>query len=305
MTTVYKYRVRCIDESEWHEVWSETEPTSCPHDTTHTLDPTLTSIIDKIEQTFTEVKEEAVPTGGHFQVTSIALRANANSIGTEKIYWPFNITALQVNFVTSEENEGDVINMYGGKNTITGIITGSISPASVWENRNYIVGEKALYTHSYHTSQRVYTCVANTVANNIPVNLYVPTIPENAPYWRHGYQTPVNSTVILNTAKGYTHSVTNGANVSDMGRVISIDSVNSKLYLEKNPDNSYSPGAYVRQTITFIKDYVLSKSWERCIGDSKIGGASIPADVYITAEYTNKSLEGNAKVLYGHCEILY
>jgi hypothetical protein len=305
MATVYKYRVRCIEDSEWHEVWSETEPTACPHNTAHTLDPTLTSIVDKVEPTLIDVKEEAVPTGGHFQVTSIALTANANSIGAQKIYWPFNVTALQVNFVTCEENEGDIVNMYGGKNTITGVILAPISPASAWENRNYVVGEKALYTHAYHTGPRVYTCVANTVANNLPVVLTIPNIPANAPYWRHGYETPVSSTVITNTAIGYEHSITNGVTVTDMGRVISIDSISNKLYLEKNPDNSYSPGAYVRQTICFIKDYVLSRSWERAIGSSKIGGASIPPNVYVTAEYTNNSLTGNAKTLYGHCEILY
>jgi hypothetical protein len=307
MATVYKYRVRCIEDDDWEYVWSETEPTICPHNTSHTIDTSLTSIVDKVERKFVEVKEEEVPTGGHFQTESLVLTANANSTAVSKIYWPFDITALEVKFVTDDSMEGDVINMYGGKNMVTGAITGFVSPASAWTNRDYIVGEKVVYAHAYHTGPRVYTCVANTVGNALPVNLAIPKTPENLPYWKHGYEMPVTSSVTINTAIGYWHSITDGANTTDMGRVISINKETNKLYMENNPDNSYSPASptYVKQTICFIKDYVVSKAAHRSIGRSKIGGASIPANIYVTGEYKNNSLDGNAKTLIGYTEILY
>lgn len=50
MTTVNKYRVRCLTDNKYEEVWAEQEPTVCPINTVHTIDTTLTTIIDTVKE---------------------------------------------------------------------------------------------------------------------------------------------------------------------------------------------------------------------------------------------------------------
>lgn len=52
-TTVHKYRVWCNNEQQWIEVWSPSEPTTCPHDgNDHTIDDNKTVIVETVTQLF-------------------------------------------------------------------------------------------------------------------------------------------------------------------------------------------------------------------------------------------------------------
>jgi acyl-CoA synthetase (AMP-forming)/AMP-acid ligase II len=53
-----------------------------------------------------------------------------------------------------------------------------------------------------------------------------------------------------------------------------------------------------------IYNYIIGEPWEHDIGNSKIGGAYIPADTLITLEYTNGST-GLDKELSGKIQYLY
>ena len=88
--------------------------------------------------------------------------------------------------------------------------------------------------------------------------------------------------------------------------VIALDKVRKIIYLENNPDQTYSPltPTYVQQTVYFIKNYIIDKPGTRIIGRSKIGGASIPKNVYIEAKLTNTS-NTDGHVIVGHSEYLY
>lgn len=46
--TVYKWQVWCTIESKWEYVWAENEPSLCPNDSAHPLDPTRTSIVETV-----------------------------------------------------------------------------------------------------------------------------------------------------------------------------------------------------------------------------------------------------------------
>lgn len=307
MTTVYKWRVRCDTDNTWESLWSEEEPIVCPVNTTHTINGDLTSIVDKIEKNRVEIIEESIPTGGHYQTHSIKIMANANTTTEVKTNWPVNISALAVNFVTVDENQGDCINMYAGKDLTIGAITGFLTPATPWEERDYTVGEKVIYSSSYFDNKpRVYSCIANTVANAVPINLYHPINIENLPYWRYGYEIPVTQDVIDNTALGYFIRLSDGANASHIERVVGIDKAARNIYVEESPEFSFSPlsPTYVGQRIYFIKDYIIDKNWQRDVGQAKIGGATIPANMYIHTEYVNHSANVD-KVFVGHAEISY
>lgn len=303
MATVYNYQVRCTTDNKWVTVWRESEPTVCPENNTHTINPSLTSVINTVSQRTVKIKEENIETGGYFATTPMTIHANANSVGYGRFSWPFNVSALSVNFNTNSTHTGDSIDMYGAKNNKIGIITGNISPAVSWVDQDYIVGNIVVYPNPVF-GDRVYTCISNTVSNASPI--IIGSGFTNKLYWKHGYEVPVSSTVTDNTAIGYYLNVTDGANVTDLGRVISLDKINHKVYIEKNPDNTYSPlsPSYIRQTVYFIKDYLITGPWRYVIGESTVGGSAIPEDIIIEASYTNRSLT-DAKDFTGYVEFFY
>jgi len=307
MTTVYKYRVRCTTENAWKIVWGDTDPTVCPTNTIHTIDTSLTSIIDIVEKQRVSIQEETVPTGGNFQCTSLVINADGGQVGSAGISWPYPVTALQVDFITSEENAGDVINMYGGKDTIVGNITASVAVASAWADQNYVAGEVVVYNHPLFGS-RVYTCLQDTVSNEIPIIPNFPGMPDNLPYWIHGFELNVSPTVTEFAYSGFEIALFNGVNRTDMGRIISVNRESNKVYVENNVDMSYShtTPTYVQRTIYFLKNYCIDKPWHRVIGGSKIGGSNIPPNIFIHGEYTNNGATGSGtKTIIGHVEYLY
>jgi len=302
MASVYKYQVRCTTDNKWVTVWSESPPTVCPENNSHTINSSLTSVVGSVSENTMKVKEENIETGGNFSTTPLTIHANANSITYGRFSWPFNVSALSVNFNTNSTHTGDCIDMYGGKNTIIGAITNFISPASSWTSQDYLVGNIVVYPNPVF-GDRVYTCIANTVSNASPASSTGLT---NKLYWKHGYEVPVSSTVTENTMIGYYLNVTNFSTVTDLGRVISLDKTTNKVYVEKNPDNTYSPfsPSYIRQTAYFMKDYLISGPWRYVIGESTVGGSSIPEDIIIEVAYTNKSLT-DAKDFTGYVEFFY
>lgn len=301
MTTLYKYQVRCITDNKWVTIWNETAPTVCPENNTHTINSSLTTIVDKISEETVKVKEENVPTGENFGTRPLHLTANAGTTATQTAAWPFKVSALSVNFVANCAHIGDTIDMIVGKDTTIGWITANVSQASYWEEKNYITGEIVDYSHPIFGNS-AYTCIANTVANASPLYLGK----TNTLFWKRGYSIPVTSTVTDNTMTGYYLNITNGVTVSDLGRVISVDKVTNKVYTEKNVDNSYlavSP-SYIRQSVYFMKDYLIDGAWRYVIGESKVGGSHIPEDTLVTVEYKNNSVTAN-KEFTGYVEFLY
>ncbi len=291
MTTIYKYRVYCSTDSKYEYVWSETLPTTCPTNTAHTIDSNNVSIIEINDPDTIKIKEESIPTGAHFSATTIKINAIKNTVTSTTISFPFPISALSVEFVTTSDHYEDCINMAVGKDTIIGGITANVSPALAWVSQNYTEGQTATY------NSKVYTCILNTVSSEVPTN---------TTYWQHGLRVPVSQDVIDYTAIGYYIKLDDTTNNDDTERVIKVDTTNNYIYVETNPSNSYlaATPTYVRQTVYTIKNYDIGPAWEHEIGVSKIGGSYIPANVLITVDYDNKSVTDD-KILIGRVEYLY
>jgi len=161
-------------------------------------------------------------------------------------------------------------------------------------SQNYTTGQVVLYQDTIGT--RPYTCVVNTVSNEVPTN---------PSYWKLGYELNVTSSVIQYTCIGFYLKLDNFVTNDLLGQIINIDAVHNKVYVEINPTHSYlftSP-TYIRQTVYFIKNYQLSEPALHDVGARKIGGAYIPADVKITADYANNSASDSTIV--GRVEFLY
>ena len=50
--TVYKYRVWCATEGKYVHVWAEEEPTTCPENNAHAIDPARTAVVDEVSEVF-------------------------------------------------------------------------------------------------------------------------------------------------------------------------------------------------------------------------------------------------------------
>ncbi len=291
MTTLYKYRIYCITDSKYEYIWAETEPTTCPTNTAHTIDSNSITIVETREPEEIKIKEEITPTGAHFAATTIKINAIQNTITSSTISFPFPISALSIEFVTTTDHYEDIINMVTGKDTIIGNIVANVSPATAWTSQNYTEGQTVTY------NSKVYTCILNTVSNEVPTD---------TTYWQHGLRVPVSQSVIDNTSIGYFIKLDDLTNNDDTERIIKIDTTNNYIYVEINPTNSYlaATPTYIRQSVYTIRNYDIGPAWEHEIGASKIGGSYIPANVLVTIEYDNKSVTTD-KVLIGRVEYLY
>lgn len=290
MSSVYEYRVYCANDGGFQTVWAKTPPTVCPMNASHTIDQTQTTIIDESKTNLIQIKEENIPTGGKFQITTLVIDAPKNQITTSTISWPINITLLCCDVNTDNIHTGDVVNAcVGGFDTITGNITANVGPASAWTSQNYTTSQSVIYNN------KTYTCILNTTSNQAPTN---PT------YWTRGILINVSQSVIDHTMKGFYMNLYDGTHSNDVGRVLSIAS--NKIYVELNPTDSFlaSSPTYIRQTIYALKDLTFGLATQYKLGENKIGGMAIPPDTEIAIKYDNKSIDTDKK-LYGKFELLY
>ena len=292
-----KYRVRCTTEDSW-KYWillsTDPVPTTCPTDSTHTVNTTLTSVEDTITEEKVTIREETIETGGNFQTESVKITSPANSAHTDTVSWPFPVSAMVLKFVIPSGLEGDTVSLAIGKDTIIGVLTAATSAVTAWTSQNYTLNDMVSFSHPTFGT-RYYTCIQTTTANQSPTN---------KSYWRHGYRLSVTSTVTANTFIGYYIKLFNGVNNDDVGRVLGVDIENSKIYVETAPTNTFNAGTtYVRQTVYFMKDWDLGSAGSYSIGESKIGGSYIPTDTIVTATYTNNS--SAERTFVGAVEYLY
>lgn len=291
MTTLYKYRLYCTTDGTYEYIWGEEPPTTCPTNTAHTIDLSSITIVDKIEPNELKVKEESVPTGGNFGVSTLKMTALQNTTTSVTRSFPFSISALSIEFVTTNDHINDLVNLVVGKDTIIGNITANVAPATAWVSQNYTEGQTVTF------NSKVYTCILDTVSNENP---------SNKTYWKHGLRISVSQTVVDNTMKGYYIKLDDLTNNDNVERIIDIDTTNNYIYVETNLTNSYSVATptYIKQSIYFMKDYDIGHPWEHEIGASKIGGSYVPPNMEVTIEYTNLSTTDD-KLFIGRVEYLY
>lgn len=239
-----------------------------------------------------KIKEESGDTGGNFSIYPVSILAEANSSTTVNMIWPFPITALEIKVGIDESQKNDTLDVMVAPDTVIGIITSSSSSnPPAWTSQNYVVGDKVTFSNQF--GERVYSCILNTTSNQNP---------SNSSFWKHGFELTVNSTVTQNCEVGYYIKISNGVDVNDLGRVIS--KTTSKIYMEKSPLMNFNPGAYILQTIYSLKDYPLGMTSFHRIGEGKIGGSYVPANVIIGVRYKNNN-GIMSQTLKGAIELLY
>ena len=130
-TTVYYWRVWCNTENNWVYGWSETEPVICPNTTgpAHSINTSSISEFGELSDTLIRIQEESIPTGHHYKAETLKLNAATGpDVNTQfQLSWPFPISLVSLNFVSTSEHEGDCITMELPSNLLIGALTQNIS----------------------------------------------------------------------------------------------------------------------------------------------------------------------------------
>jgi len=124
MTSVYNYRVYCIEEVKFVTAWGTVAPSICPNNhADRTIDTAQTTIIGTISTTSVTTNE---PTTGHFQHTTLVADIPSGDIGDVSTFdfsWPMDLQLWKSDFFVSTANIGDTVRGIAAPNTQIGVLT--------------------------------------------------------------------------------------------------------------------------------------------------------------------------------------
>jgi len=125
--TLNQYRLFCLTENKYIDIWANTPPNICPHTNSDTIDTNSIVIIDSISSNDVNIVQ-SIPgfTGEFYRSQGFNLVIPANNIGTKTFSWPFNITLLTFSMQFNTTNVGDTVNLFVAPNTTIGTITQNI-----------------------------------------------------------------------------------------------------------------------------------------------------------------------------------
>lgn len=117
----------------------------------------------------------------------------------------------------------------------------------------------------------------------------------------------VSSTVIDNSMIGYYVSITDGVSLHECGRIVSVDSANSKISWETPTIINFAAASptYVRLTVYVVNDYSIGPPSRYVVGEGKIGGSHVPANTTVRVLLTNTDGSQETKLLSTQIEYLY
>jgi len=126
MSTIYLYRVYCIQENKDVFQWSEIPPTICPNDHgDRTIDSSRTVIVDSRGKEIVTVNE---PTDGYYQAITDKIIVPSDTPGSTYIHnlsFPMDVIMWRSEFKPSTNMVGDELSVIAGPDTIVGTLTSS------------------------------------------------------------------------------------------------------------------------------------------------------------------------------------
>lgn len=134
MSSVYLYRVYCIEEAKNIEVWGTEPPTICPNNhSNRTINSSSITIIDKITRE-SVIATDAAPDDGFFQATSEKIDIpNTLGLGEKYTYnksFPHDIYVWNMNVYLSNNAINDTIDFGIGLNTTIGTLSQNANSSS-------------------------------------------------------------------------------------------------------------------------------------------------------------------------------
>lgn len=127
--SVYKYRIYCNTEGTNVVGFGLSAPTVCYNNNSHSVDLASVAQLDEITTETVKIKEEDIPTGGHYGCTVKTLNIDAGVDVMSDITFSFDypVTVMSTLFITGPEHENDIFDVYLGPNTSIGTLSGNVS----------------------------------------------------------------------------------------------------------------------------------------------------------------------------------
>lgn len=181
-TQVNKYRVWCVTENTYVYSWGTIQPTTCPNNNTHTINPSLTTIVETVSDSTITAEENS---DGYFETTHIVMEIPIGSPGdvvTHDVTWPMDILLWKTLLTPTSNMIGDVISVLASPETTVGTVTAPVN-----------VGVTTIYVNStvISNTQRGFLI---TLDNGVNKNVCGRCTAVNATAGTISFQTPtVNS----------------------------------------------------------------------------------------------------------------
>jgi hypothetical protein len=179
------FKVYCITESAFIECYGTSEPTACPNNNTHTINPNSVQTIVSQPINMTVIQEESGPnvTGGHFGAQAYTFTAAPNTTTTFNSSFPYPISILTCQFQASQDMVGDTIDFAFNPQTVVGVLN---APVMVGSNIVTVTDTVAQYSFRGMHAQiagidqgRITAITNNTVSLEIP---FAATTAAGAPF---------------------------------------------------------------------------------------------------------------------------
>jgi hypothetical protein len=295
---VCNFRVYCTTDNKYVTVWAKEPPTVCPENNAHSINATLTTVIEKIEDTTVTIKEETTPTGGRFKVDMFKIVAPQNTTTEQDFSFDYPVNIINARLITEAAHQGDILSWAVSPDTVVGTITSDYVAETGWVSQNYVVDNLVWYKDSDDIYGRNYKCILNTVSNENP---------KNKTYWtKQNTVIDVSSTVTSAVQKGFAINLTNGTTVDNIGYIIDVDSVGGTITVNGAPENSYndSTPTYVRMSVMYMDNIEIGPPMNYSIGGNKIGTSYVPTGTVVRSTYVNKSTDTDKKLI-AYIEYLY
>lgn len=142
-TEVNQYRVYCNDEADYVYTWSSSEPTTCPNNNGHTINASLTTIVDTVSATTVKTEEN---TEGYFETEHILMNIPSGTPGdvTEHdVTWPCDQLLWRTILDPTSDMIGDSISVLASPETTVGVLMAPVNIGDTTVTVNSTVTDNA------------------------------------------------------------------------------------------------------------------------------------------------------------------
>jgi hypothetical protein len=309
--TIINWKIYCDTENEYVSGYlnSEGKPHTCFNNNTHSIDPSKSSIIEKIYTNHTAelsewkvfcTTEDTYVSGflnSNLDEPNICFNNNTHVITRNLTKLVNRISNINVSIKEEDVETGrhfaiftKIIDIPAGVSGATDVV--SIHDVS-WPFPISMV-DVFFSTDSTHSGDRVTALVGpNTTIGVITAGVTAGVTSTIS----------VNSTVNDNIDIGMFVTLTNGVTSTDLGCVIGKNFNNSEITTEFISDVSFDTGSYVQITLKMMNNFYLLPNKDYILGANKIGASHVPANTLTQVCYTNH--DGLAKRFVFNIEYLY
>lgn len=129
-TVIKKYRCFCQTENAYSYTWSDSAPTTCPNNNTHTIDPALTTVIDSVSSQNVYITSKAYGDNqGYYMMEGYRDDIPAGQeLHTSDVLFPFPVCIFGFNTHTTDLHSGDCIDVIVNPDTVVGVIMAGAAP---------------------------------------------------------------------------------------------------------------------------------------------------------------------------------